>query len=173
MRFSGLERLPERRHLPGIRLKQPRGCEEHHSFNEPTGVLILVSQWEIQESPITKAPVKRAQYIVPPLLCERGEVSDNDISPHRAGRVTQSHPGCHRQWCRLHPEPHQLPIRIKAWGIPHEDPLQPLALRAPDNRRDPDVSTASRHRMSGCHRAPTPSWLTAEASQSPRQWRGR
>lgn len=33
-----------------------------------------------------------------------------------------------------------------------EDRLQPLARRAPDNRRDPVVSTVDRHRMSGCQR---------------------
>ena len=75
---------------------------------------------ETKGSPISKAPVKRAQHIVPPGFCERGGASDDDLSPRRAGRVTQSHPGCHRQWCRLHPEPHQSPIRIKAWEDPHE-----------------------------------------------------
>lgn len=66
-------------------------------------------------SPISKAPVKRAQHIVPSVFCKRGEVTDDVVSPCPAGRVTSSHPGCLRQRCQLHAEPHQSPIRIKAW----------------------------------------------------------
>ena len=31
--FSGLERMLKRRHQPGIRLKQQKGCEEQHALN--------------------------------------------------------------------------------------------------------------------------------------------
>ena len=68
---------------------------------------------ENKGSPISKAPVKRAQAIVPSVFSERGPCSD-PVFPRRAGRMTSSHPGCPHQWCRLHPEPHQSPIRIKA-----------------------------------------------------------
>ncbi len=43
-----------------------------------------------------------------------GGVPDDDRSRHGAVRGTDSHPGCPSQQCRLHPEPHQSPIRIKA-----------------------------------------------------------
>ena len=57
---------------------------------------------------------QEGQHIVPSLFCEWGEESDV-VSPCHAGRVTQSHPSCPRQRCRLLAEPHQSPIRIKAW----------------------------------------------------------
>ncbi|MBH0199887.1 MAG: hypothetical protein HP497_10800 [Nitrospira sp.] len=57
--------------------------------------------WEDEMgSPISKAPVKRAQSIAPSVVSKRGPCSDT-ICPSRAGGVTSAHPGCPRQRCQL------------------------------------------------------------------------
>lgn len=89
-------------------------------------------------------------------------------------RDCASHPGCPHQRCQLHPEPHQSPIRIKATE---------RASRRVDSSPWHDVPQTTVGSQpcplatgTGCLAAsvlaPTPFWLTAEASQSPRSWRG-
>jgi len=91
---------------------------------------------------------------MPSVFCERGEVSRDNIRPRQTNRETASHPGCPRQWCSLCPEPHQSPIRIKASERARgTDQLQPLARRAPDNRRFSVASIVTTHRMLGYQRA--------------------
>ncbi len=52
--------------------------------------------------------------------------------------------------------------------------LQPLALRAPDNRCFPVVSTVYSHRMSGCQLVgANPVMAHGRGVSVPTQWRGR
>ena len=85
---------------------------------------------------------QEATHIIHPSLCQWGGVWDSGVARRLHARVTQSHPGCHRQQCRLQPEPHQSPLRIKAWeraltGL-HSGPGHH---GAPDNGRYPAAST--------------------------------
>lgn len=124
-------------------------------------------------SPISKAPVKRAHSIVPSVFSERGKCSDY-VSPRRAGRVTPPHPGCRRQRCQLGSEPHQSPIRIKAWerapSRTHSSPWHLVPQTTVGSRPCPPYIRTGHLATSGL--VPIPSWLTAEAPQSPRLWRG-
>jgi len=128
------------------------------------------SAWgqETKGAPISKAPVKWAQAIVPSVFSERGPCSD-PVVPRRASRVTSSHPGCRRQWYQLRSEPHQSPIRIKA------SERASRRISSSPWHVVPQTTVGSRscppYARTGCRAAsvlaPTPFWLTTEASQSP------
>lgn len=125
-------------------------------------------------SPISKAPVKRHS----PAFTRHsvhGAACGMSTSPFSLyARVTESHPGCLRQSCRIQPEPHQSPLRIKAserarTGIDSGS----WHLGGPDSCRYPTTSTPY---GTGCWAAgwrPPLVWLLVEASQSPHRWRGR
>lgn len=74
-----------------------------------------------------------------PRICERDVVSDDDVSTRHVARDTASYPDCHRQSYRLSAEPHQSPIRIKAWdGSPLRIPLPSIAPQFPRQLCGPD-----------------------------------
>ena len=124
--------------------------------------LAIYPRWA-KGSPISKAPVKRAQSIEPSIFCEWGTVS-NHVFPRQTGRVTSSHPSCRRQRYQLGSEPHQSPIWIKAWE------RAPSGIHSSPWHRVPQTTVGSRpcspYLRTGCLATsgpvPTPSRLKAQ-----------
>lgn len=119
-------------HVPNVDIWKNHGAAEAKETRKVQNKRVAHLEGSGQEGNTPRAPSRGSW----------GGVLDDAGSRRHPVRVTDSHPGCLRQSCRLRPEPHQSPIRIKASKRARTGPhSSPWHHGAPDNCRCPTRST--------------------------------